>query len=211
MTRASLALVVGLVLLAGLAAITVTSSPPVLAASDYTQLAGLFVETSDAGQACQPDEVLPAGISAIRPSLYATFGPRVAVSALSGGRVLTSGVRSSGWIGESPTIPVRPVRVGASRVTLCFTFGRATGVLSLYGDLASPARQTTANGHPLGGRMRVEYLKPGSRSWLSLATSVARHMGLGHWAAGTWIVFLVMGLMATVLAGASWLTVKELR
>jgi hypothetical protein len=36
-------------------------------------------------------------------------------------------------------------------------------------------------------------------------------MGLGHAPAGTWIVLLLAAVMAAVLAGASWLTVRELR
>jgi len=58
--------------------------------------------------------------------------------------------------------------------------------------------------------MRIEFLKPGKRSWLSSASSVARHMGLGRWIHGTWMVLLVIALLGAILLGASWLTVKEL-
>ena len=45
---------------------------------------------------------------------------------------------------------------------------------------------------------RVEYLRAGHGSWWSRASSVARHMGLGHAASGTWIVFLLIALMITI-------------
>jgi hypothetical protein len=57
----------------------------------------------------------------------------------------------------------------------------------------------------------MEYLRPGRKSWWSLASSVAHHMGLGHAASGTWIVFLVLALMLTVVILASRLALRELR
>src|SRR6202043_813748 len=60
--------------------------------------------------------------------------------------------------------------------------------------------QTTGGRAPM---FRVEYLRPGHSSWWSLASSVARRMGLGHAAAGTWIVFLLIALMITVVTLAS--------
>ncbi len=211
--RATLA--VGLVLVAVALAVTLTRSPPVVVGSDFTPLRQPFAESSVSTVGCQAGETLPPGTSAIRLSIYSFFGPRVTVAVLSGERgerVLTSGVRDAGWIGESPTVAVRPVRVGASGVRVCFALGRMAGLVSMDGSRASPEKQVSSpSGSPFGGRMRIDYLEPGSSSWLSQARSVARRMGLGHWAAGAWIALLAAALMAGVLAAAMWLTVRELR
>jgi hypothetical protein len=203
------ALVAGLTLLAIAIGVTLTRSPIVVAWSDPTPSNAQIAQTRISARACQADEVLPPGASAARLSLFAVFGPRVSVAVLSGGRVLTSGVRGAGWTGGAVTVPPRPLRRGASHVKLCFALGPMNEVVELIGSPASPAEATTAgDGRRLPGRIRIEFLKPGRRSWWSLASSVARRMGLGHTAAGTWVVLLLAAAMATVLAGASWLTVR---
>ncbi len=206
------ALAVGLTLMAIAIGVTLTRSPPTVAWSDSTPLNGAIAQTKTSARACQGDETLPPGASAVRLSLFAVYGPRLSVAVLSGGRVLTSGVRDAGWTGEVVTVPVRPVRHGASHVKLCFALGRTDELVAIAGAPASPAlAMTTGDGHRLPGRMRIEFVRPGRRSWWSLASSVARRMGLGHTAAGTWVVLLLAAVMAAVLAGASWLTVRELR
>jgi hypothetical protein len=210
--RVRLALAAGLALTAIAIGATLTRSPTTVAWTDSTPLVGPLAKTKHSARACQADETLPQGTSAVRISLFAIFGPRLTVKALSGKRVLTSGVRGSGWTGEVVTVPVRPVRHGASHVKLCFALGRTDEVVELTGSPTSPAEATTTgDGRRLPGRMRIEYVKPDRRSWWSLTSSVARRMGLGRAAAGTWVVLLVMAVMAVVVAGASWLTVRELR
>jgi hypothetical protein len=210
--RVRLALVAGLALVAIAIGVTLTDSPPTVAWTDSTPLVVPIAQTKRGAHACQGGETLPRGTSAVRVSLFAVFGPRVSVKVLSGERVLTSGARGSGWIGETVTVPLRPLRHGASHVEVCFVLGRTGGLVSMVGAPASPAAATRAgHGQRLPGRMRIEYVTPGRRSWWSLASSVARRMGLGHAPAGTWIVLLLAAVMAAVLAGASWLTVRELR
>jgi len=192
--------------------ITLTRSPPTVAWTDYTPLNGTFTQLGGGARACQAHLILPSGASAVRLSLYAGLGPRVTVKVLSGNRVLTSGVREAGWRGESPTVPLRPVSYSVSHAKLCFALGRTTEAVAIDGLSPSPSESATfTSGRSVGGKMRIEYLEPGRRSWLSLASSVARHAGLGRWPAGTWIFLLVMMVVATIIVGASWLVVKELR
>jgi hypothetical protein len=211
--RVSLALATGFALLATAVGLTLTRSPPTVAWSDQTPLKGSFLKTAHRVRACQDHEMLPAGVSAVRLSLYDAYGPRVTVKVLAAGRVLTGGVRGAGWIGESPTVPLRPVRQASPDTKVCFSLGRPGGLVAIDGSRTSGAGGlvSTTGGHALGGRMGVEYLMPGQRSWWSLAPSVARRMGLGHWPAGTWTVLPLMAMVATVIAGALWLAARELR
>jgi hypothetical protein len=208
--RVRVALGAGLTLMAIAIGITLTRSPPTLAWSDYTPLNGTFTQLAGGTRACQAHMNLPMGASGVRLSLYAGLGPRVTVKILSGDRVLTSGVRDAGWRGESPTVPLQPVSRGVPGVKLCFALGRTTEAVAIDGVSPSPEAATFENGQSVGGKMRVEYLQAGHRSWLSLASSVARRAGLGRWAAGTWIVLLALTVMTAIVVGASWLVVKEL-
>lgn len=218
--RVSLALAAGLALMAMAVGVTLTRSPPTVAWSDQTPLKGSFLKTAHSVQACQGNEMLPAGVSAVRLSLYDAYGPRVSVKVLAGGRVLTGGMRAAGWIGESPTVALRPVHQASPDTRICFSLGRPGGLVAIDGSRTSAAGGlvstggrgiSTTGGQALGGRMRVEYLEPGRRSWLSLAPSVATRMGLGHWPAGTWTVLPLMAMVAAVIAGALWLAARELR
>jgi hypothetical protein len=192
--------------------VTLTRSPPSVAGSDYTPSQGSFALVNGGARVCQTNQSLPSGTTAVRVSLYAGLGPRVSVKVLSGDRVLTSGVRGAGWRGESPTIPLRPVvRQGASNVKLCFALGRTSEVVFLNGVISNASDAVAyEDGSSLEGRMRIDYLKPGDRSWLDLALSVARRAGLGRWPAGTWVILLVTTMVAVVVAGTSWLIVREL-
>jgi hypothetical protein len=204
-------LVAGLALMAVALGVTLTRSPPVVVGGDFTPLNRQILETTRSERACQADETLPRGTSAIRLSLYTPFGPRVTVKVFLGGRLLTSGVRGSGWNGESPTVSVRPMSPGASHVKVCFALGRTDGDVFLFGNRARPAEDAVGEGgRPLGGRMRIEYLRSGNRTWLSQVLSVARRMGLGRWPTGTWIALFVFGLMVAIVGGAAWLTLREL-
>jgi len=56
----------------------------------------------------------------------------------------------------------------------------------------------------------IEYLRPGESSWWSLATSVARRMGLGRAETGTWVALLAILLMVAVGGAMSRVILKEL-
>jgi hypothetical protein len=92
---------------------------------------------------------------------------------------------------------------------ICIAFGPAVEPIEING---AQVQTTTASGSTgRAVRFRVEYLRVGHSSWLSLASSVAHRMGLGHAPSGTWIVFLLIALMITVAALASRLILRELR
>jgi hypothetical protein len=212
MTRTAGALAAGLALLAIALIVTLSGSPVVVTLANSTRNAVKLAETYTPSGACQAGEVLPAGTSAIRFSLTSDAGPRVSVRVLSGTRVLTGGVAETGWTSGAVTVPVGPLARSASGVRVCFELGSTNERVTIGGDSTSPALAAIGDeGRALPGRMRIEYLRSGPSSWWSMAHAVSTRMGLGRAPAGTWIVFPLLAAMVVVVAGASWLVLKELR
>src|ERR1700733_12132161 len=120
MRGARVALAGGLALAAIAAAIVLSGPPQVLAGSNgvaaviYPPLASV----SGGGGACQGDETVPAGSSAIRLSLEASAGPRVAGAVHSGGTVIARGESAPGWLGRVVTVPVEPIARTVHRATV---------------------------------------------------------------------------------------------
>lgn len=221
---------VGLLVLAGTAALVLTESPPRLvsisapgqkALSSY----GVNVLTTTSGHHtfCQSDEVLPSGISAARLSLWGFFGSRVHVAAFQGKRLVTEGTHDANWTSDSVTVPVRPLRHSVSKVVVCVEIGPTSEPIYLEGPnttkaaavftsggLKGPLLSASAGRQLLNGRVVIEYLTPGRRSWWSQVLEVARRMGLGRAYSGTWIALLVALMMAGVGFLAIRLSLQEL-
>jgi hypothetical protein len=210
--RVRLALAAGLTLMAIAIGATLTRSPIVVTGTNSIPDMGELATTTGDTTACQADELPPRGTSAIRLTLEAVVGPRVSVTELSGTHIVARGVTGAGWTGAAVTVPLRPVARTASRVWVCFRLGSTDEPITMTGRPTNPTvAAVTGDGRPLPGRIRIEYLRAGQSSWSSIAAAVARRMGLGHTAAGTWVAPLLAAAMAAVLAGALWLTVRELR
>jgi hypothetical protein len=177
-------------------ALTLTRSPPRVV---RTSSLGQATVASTLGEAsfCQAGEALPAGVSAIRLTVWAYFGVNIHVTVSSGSRTLTTGRRGPDWTGSSVTIPVTPLRHAVSPVKVCVDVGPNSEVLYFSGSEAPRSAAAVAStGEPLAGRQGIEYLAAGNRSWWSRIVEVARHIGLGHALTGTWVVLLIAALMA---------------
>jgi hypothetical protein len=204
-----LTIVVCLASIAAMVAVTLTKAPPrvvdgVGSNADMTFTTGDFA-------ACQADEVLLHGVSAIRLGVAAGLGPAVHVRAYSGSRVLTQGSRSANWTGYSVTVSVAPLKRTVSHVKLCLAVGPNSGPVYIFGRNSLPQRAAvSAGGQTLPGRVGVEYLAAGSGSWWSRALSVARHMGIGHALSGSWVALLVAVLVGAVAALTTRLAWREL-
>ncbi|MCW3018524.1 MAG: hypothetical protein JWN10_832 [Solirubrobacterales bacterium] len=209
-SRLKLLLGVGVVLGAAAVAITLTQAPITVARVNMAE--ETFVsEAHGKLSACQTGETLPRGTSAIRLRTYAFLGPRAVVEVRAQGRTIAHGERGSGWTGGVVTIPVNRLRATRSGVELCFTlFGNGDESVEVMGEPTSGLPAASVQAGSLPGRIRVEYLRPGAASWWSIAPEVARHMGLGHAAAGTWSVLLVIVLMSGIVALCSRLILREL-
>lgn len=201
----------GLALIAVVLVLTLSQAPATTANGGVPPETQFTATTNNAG-GCQRGEVLPPGTTAIRLGLFAVTTPEVGVKVFSGPRLITEGTLAPGWSGEGATVPVHRVLARAvSPATVCFSVTQVNGIVQMVGRKTPAAEATVGGGSTLPGRISVEYLQPGHRSWWSLALSVARHLGLGRAASGTWNALLVMVLAAAVLALSSWLVARDLR
>ncbi len=161
------------------------------------------------GRVCQAAETLPRDTSAIRVALKSLVGPRVTIEAMAHGRVLARGTRAAGWSGRAVSIPLSRRDAAAAVVTICLTLP-PSGTAELAGVHTAAARAARMGGAPALGRFRIEYLTPGHSSWWSLATAVARRMGLGHFWPGSWIAPFLLALMLATASLGTWLLTREL-
>jgi hypothetical protein len=221
MRNVKVTLAIGIALMAAVGALVLTRSPPRVARVGETDAHALLADVTGDLTVCQANEVLPAGVSGIRLSMWAFLGWDMRVEAYRGLRVLTQGTRGADWTSDSVTVPVQPVQHATSGVTLCFAIGPNSEPALILGAStpaaeaavvsrsATPTPQAPVEGR-LPGRVGVEYLAAGRGSWWSRALSVARHIGLGRAFSGTWIALLIAALMAGVCVITLRLTLREL-
>ncbi len=210
MRSVAITLAVGLTLMM-LAIVVVLAGSPVTVAgtNSVPPTVNLELEKGDVSS-CQPAGTLPRGTSAIRIAIEArAVGPAVTARVFSGSRLLTEGRQAGGW-GAAPTVtvPVRALAHAFNDARICTIVGPTVEPFRFRGTM----RHTpTTNAVKLQDiTLRMEYLRPDQKSWWSLASSVAYHMGLGRAASGTWIVFLALALMLVVAVLASRLALEEL-
>jgi hypothetical protein len=209
--RIKLVLAAGLLAIALSAWATLARAPLIVTRENLPKTHHSLIATNRPAEACQTQEVLPRSTVAIRLGLGSVLGPKVTLSVLSGTRVLTRGMRTPGWEGASVSVPVQPLSATVAPVKICFHLLSFNGRVTMFGWPAGNPEAAISEGQPLPGRMHVEYLRSSQRSWGSMASEVARRFGLGRAASGTWTVFLVMGLAATLITLSSWLLTRELR
>ncbi len=199
----------GIALLLAAVALTLTRVPPrVVRVSSNAEV--LLETTASDAEVCQANEVLPAGVSALRLPLQAFFGADVRVQAFDGSRVLAEGRRGADWTGKSVTVPITPLNRTASHVKLCIDIGPNSEAVYV-GGVETPKREAaTLKGRTLEGRVSVEDLAAGRGSWWSRTPAVVRHMAIGRAFSGTWVVLLVVALVAAVGFLALRLAVREL-
>ncbi len=185
-------------------AVVMSQAPAVLARTNAVPIVSPIAEVSSAYEACQSGEVLPAGTSAIRLSLEAMYGPSVRVRVLRSGKTITSGRQSSGWSRQSVTVPVRPLPSTVAGVSVCFALAPRDELVYVKGSTAPGAAGSQA-----GGQIRIEYLRPGDRSWWALAPAVVRRMSFGRATSGVWIVFAVLAAMAALTGIMSLLVLRD--
>jgi hypothetical protein len=211
MRSVKVVLAVGLALTV-IVAVAVLSRAPLTVAGTNSVPARSEVELEhgDVGS-CQPAGALPSGTSAVRLGLEGrAVGPLVRVRVLSGSRILTEGRRVAGW-GSAPTVtvPVKALTRALTGARVCVTVGPMVEPLRVHG---MPVRPRPAGASKLQAMaIRMEYLRPGPKSWWSLASAVADHMGMGRAPSGSWVGYLVLALMVAVAVLASGLALRDLR
>jgi hypothetical protein len=206
-TRVALALSLSLLALASTVGVTLSRSPVTVARSNLVDTLTQFQTVTGPFAACQGDEALPAHVTAIRLSLDAVLGPQVELRALQGRRLLTEGRRGAGWTAADVTVPVRPLAASVRDVSICFAFRARYESVGLIGEPV-PSARTTRNDT---GLIKIEYLRPGERSWLARAASVADRMGFGHAWSGGWNAPALAVAMAAIVAAVSWSAIRLAR
>jgi hypothetical protein len=191
-----LALVGGFTLLAVTLAVVLTHSPLTIGGTNGVpaNFAVTFISRPEVD--CQAGGTVPRGTEAIRVSLSANTGPKVILKVFSGSTLVSQGERSAGWgVDETVTVPVRRVPQTIDNARICTSIGPPVEPLQING---TRVRTSTGARQIL---LRMEYLRPGRRSWLSLASSTASDMGFDHAPGGAWVAYLVIAAMlaATVL------------
>jgi hypothetical protein len=204
-------MVLGLVVITAALVGVLAQTPKRMIASNYVTVEeelGLFPENATV---CQASERIPASTAALRISIVGHVGPAVAVTVSHAGHIVAKGQLAAGWESNSPTLSIHPPVAKPLQATICLTRAAVALPVELAGSEAPKALLATSNGKALRGRMRVEYLGTGDRSWLSLAKHVARRLGLGHATSGAWIALPLIALMTMAVALGAWLLMRETR
>jgi hypothetical protein len=212
MRRVKLALALGLTGVAIAIGLALMHAPMTVARTNRIadQPEEPIASSRESASYCQSGETLPRGTSALRIWLDAVYGPRVAVEVTADGHAVTGGERESGWVGGSVTIPVKPLSRDVAAATVCVSFPLLDETVIVQGNATPATVATREDGQPLAGRMWIEYLRSGGRSWASLVTSTARRMGLGRAAPGIWVALAALALLAAIVTLASRLLLEEL-
>lgn len=217
--RVTLAAGIALTLIVG--AIVLTRSPPQVLLNTNVQTKYGLAITQGEVTICQGDETLPAGVTAIRFWSVAFLGSNVELAVYRGPQMLTQGHHDPAWAGQTVTVPVSPLSYATSGVRVCAAFapnsqliqffGTPTGERNtarfLNGDQITP--EAPPSGGSLRGRLRIEYLGPGHRSWWSRALTVATNMGFGHFIGGKSVALLTILLVAAMAIFTVRLTLRE--
>jgi hypothetical protein len=211
MTPVKAALAGGLLLIAAALAVVLSRAPAEAVFARSVPAETQLVATSHDIGGCERGELLPSGTTAIRLGLFGVTSPEVDVRVTSGPRLVASGALAPGWSGEGATMPVAPLPRPVSPATICFRMKSVTGEVTMVGRKTPPSEATVGGARPLPGRISIEYLHPGKRSWASLAGSIARHLGLGRSSPGIWNAFFVLALAIAVAGLSSWVVVRDLR
>lgn len=200
--RATVAL--GLLALMIAAFATLAQSAPRRSGTDLTADTGFVIPLAAGEQLCQPGELVPGHTGGLRldASSGAVAGPRLQAAMSVGDRRLASGALAAGWRTGAITIPISRVAETTQGVTVCVV-NRGPGKVSFGGSVPDANFYVVLGAKPLSGRMRIDYMRLGSESWLQLLPALTHRFSLAkgdlvrHWAAPA---ALLLMLAAVALA-----------
>lgn len=187
----------GFALLVVALAVVLLQAEPRSAGSNFIPELGEVAKLRGPARRCQDGETVPADTAGVR-FLVGTYGrPAPALSVLvrrPGGAVLTSGRLAGGGPEGRVDVPLREVDRLQGGVSVCLTI-QGRGRTVLYGS---------------GGRVHLEWMRPGSESWLGLAPTIAHRLSLGRWdPLGALLLPALALLLLGAWVGAAWLVLRE--
>ncbi len=208
----AVALAIGLTLL-GVALIVVPTHSPYTLIGTNAIRGSDYIELEEKGklESCQSTGTIPRDTSAIRlgiEGLY--FSPAVTIKISADSHLLREAAhRPGGPSAPTVTVPVERLTHAVNAASICIAVGPAREPIRYYG---APKHSSIPHANQLQEAvLQMQYLRPGTKSWWSMTSSIAYHMGLGRAPSGTWIVFLVIALMLAVVFISARLTLEELR
>jgi hypothetical protein len=210
--RVPVALAVALALACFAAGIVLSRSPLVVVGTNQVPPAVdvEFENGSATASTCQLVGTIPRGTSAIRLAIEVrAVGPAVSLTVLSGSHLISVGQKPTGWASAtSATVAIAPIVRTVDDARVCIKIGPTAESFRVRGARVNPRVAEVKELSEI--RFAMSYLRPGSRSWFSLASSVATHMGLGNAAGGPWIAYLALALMVVVATLACLLALRTL-
>lgn len=164
---------------------------------------------------CQAQERIPSGTAAVRVALTGGGGPAPQVRAIisSGGVVQAAGGAGARWDAhETLLVPLAsPLRADVTG-TICVALAPAPGAAERYklgGWEYTLLPHATIDGRATPGRLHLEYLAAGTRSWWSFASTVARRIERGHAWSGASVALLLALLMIAPIALGAWQLARD--
>lgn len=198
-----LVVALGLLALAVAALAVLLHGAPRRAGTNLTSDVGLAIHLPAGQGLCEPGELVPEDTGALQldASAGGRPGPPLKVT-ISGPRgVLTTGRLAAGWLPGAIRIPLRPVRHTVAGATVCLSSPGSTAVD--FGGSVPAGFAIDLAGKPLLGRLRIDYMRPGSETWLQFAPTLVRHFSLAksdllrRW---EWVAVLILMLAAVGVA-----------
>jgi hypothetical protein len=213
--RLRLVLGVAVALVLGALALNMSRSAPRGAGSDHISTPAFVAVVPAGGTLCQPVVQLPVEAARVQ-LLIGTYGhplPGLQLRFLdSAGGLVARGALSPGSAPEGQvTVPVEHVRRTESS-SFCLHVGGHHQV-ALGGEPwpTTPAAESV-DGHLVGGRVGLIYVRAGSESWWQVLPTIARRFGYGKSSLfGTWTLPVMFLLLLAVWAGTIRLLARELR
>lgn len=203
--------VAGLLALTGWAVVGLSRSEPRRSGTNLTKDVGYVIPLGSRQELCEPGELLPGDTGALRlrASSSAPGGPRLSVSISDSAGRISSGALAQGWRSGTVSIPVSRIAQTLPAATVCIA-NLGDRQVSFGGSAPDASFYVAIAGKPLSGRLRIEYMRPGSESWFSLLPTLAHRFSLAkgglvrHWA-----IFGTIVLMLLALALSVWIVLKE--
>lgn len=205
----ALVLAIGLLATAVAGVAILARSEPRRSGTNLIADSGFVIPLAPGQQLCEPGELLPGDTGGLRLAADsgASAGPRLTAHIFSARGAVSSGVLAPGWHSGAVLIPIRRVARTLASAIVCLRNAGSRPV-SFGGSAPASGFVIELAGKPFGGRLRIEYMRPGSESWFSLLPTLVHRFSLAksdivrHWA---WVAVLVLMLLAIALAGRTML------
>lgn len=196
----------GLLVLSIAALLVLLQSEPRRAGTNRVSSRALAAGLPGGSELCQPGELLPGGTAALvlRADSGAHAAPALAIRITAAAGALSSGEVSAGWPSGALRIPLRRVTRTVSNATVCVR-NLGTTQVAFAGASPDPGFQIDVAGVPQSGRLRIDYMRAGSESWLQFLPVLAERFSLAkadplrHWELPAVLVLMTIALSAAVV------------